>query len=358
MSGDLVLITGVTGHIGFRVLRYALEHGYAVRGAVRSDAKANMVRSNGALKAMQKDEQLSFVVVPDLTAAGAFDEAVKGVKYIIHCASPIPFGPPTTDNAYEDFIKPAVDSTLEMLRAAGKEEGVQRIVMTSSCIGVAPVAAAVSDTGEWYTADTRQPEPEGAFGPGTASFVAYAASKVSALNQAEAWMKENKPHFDIINLMPSYVIGRNDLYQTTGEMLASPNSFPLNIVRSTGDGETGLAGMAMVTNHIDDCARIHVEALDPKIEGGQSFMICQDCKTCPQWDKAKEVVEKRFPGAVKAGILPNKGHLEDVWTRLESEKTEKTFGLRYTYEDAVASAVEQYLELHEKEQAKNGGLKN
>ena len=182
MPGELVLLTGATGHVGFRALQYALEKGFTVRAAVRSQQKAELVRS----KAMKRDDQLSFVVVPDFAAPHAFDEAVQGVQYVIHCASPIPFGPPTTDNAHEDFIKPALDATLGLFQSAAKAKGLKRIVVTSSCIAVAPVAAAISDTGETYTADTRQPEPADELGPGTISFVAYAASKVSALNQAEA----------------------------------------------------------------------------------------------------------------------------------------------------------------------------
>ena len=353
-----MLITGATGHVGFRVVRQALEGGFSVRAAVRSEAKAEAVRSNYALKALNKDDKLSFIVVPDLTSPGAFDEAVKDVQYIIHCASPLPFSAPTTDNAFEDFIRPSVEATLEVLRSAAKQRSIKRIVLTSSCIAIMPVAAALSDTGEIYTADTRQPEPDGALGPGTPSFVAYAASKVSALNQAEAWMKNEQPHFDAIHIMPTYVLGRNDLCDSTEGMQAISNSIPLNIVRAAGGEEGGLAAMAMVTNHVDDCARIHVEALDPKIAGGQSFMICYDWKLRPQWDEAKAIVEKKFPDAVKAGILPSGGHVESICCRLESKKTEEVFGFRHTYEEAVVSLVEQYLELYEKEQAAKGGLKN
>ncbi|KAK3617495.1 hypothetical protein LTR56_025258 [Elasticomyces elasticus] len=60
MSGDLVLITGATGHLGFRTLRFALEHGYNVRADVRSEAKADKIKSNSVLKAMNKEAQLSF----------------------------------------------------------------------------------------------------------------------------------------------------------------------------------------------------------------------------------------------------------------------------------------------------------
>ena len=43
MSSDLVLITGVTGHVGFRVLIFALEAGYRVRAAVRNQGKADTI---------------------------------------------------------------------------------------------------------------------------------------------------------------------------------------------------------------------------------------------------------------------------------------------------------------------------
>jgi uncharacterized protein YbjT (DUF2867 family) len=39
MSNDLVLITGGTGFIGFKIIVTALQAGYSVRAAVRSDAK-------------------------------------------------------------------------------------------------------------------------------------------------------------------------------------------------------------------------------------------------------------------------------------------------------------------------------
>ena len=58
-----------------------------------------MVRSNPALQAMNKSSQLSFIVVPDITVPGAFDDAVKGVSYIVHIASPIPSHEPEDGGA-------------------------------------------------------------------------------------------------------------------------------------------------------------------------------------------------------------------------------------------------------------------
>ncbi|KAK4890502.1 hypothetical protein LTR27_010783 [Elasticomyces elasticus] len=353
MPNDLVLITGVTGHVGFRVLRYALEYGLAVRAAVRSQAKADAVRSHPTLEALDKDDLLDFVLVPDFTASGAFDKAVANVKYIIHCASPIPFASPTTDNAERDFVAPAVQTTLGILESARRVETIRRIVITSSCIAIAPVAAAVSDTGETYTAETRQPEMDTPLPPGTPSFVAYAAGKVAALNRAEAWVQEKRPRFDTIHLMPSYVLGRIDMCDSLERLQTSANSFPLDIVLGRDGGE---GGMAMVVNHVDDCARIHVEALNPRIEGNQSFIIDYNPSAKVDWDEAKDIVAKHFPDAVKSGVLPNSGTLKSVCCRLESSKTEKTFGFRQSYEEAVVDVVQQYLELREMQNGESNGV--
>ena len=65
----------------------------------------------------------------DLEDDSSIDEAVKGATYVIHTASPVgieqlPRGP-------QDMIKPAVEGTLSVMRAAVKY-GVKRVVITSS----------------------------------------------------------------------------------------------------------------------------------------------------------------------------------------------------------------------------------
>ena len=94
MSSELVVITGVTGHVGFRILRAALESGYKVRAIVRSEAKAEQLRSNQNLKNIEHVSKLHYIIVPDFTVPGAFITAVEGAKYIIHVGSPLASGSP------------------------------------------------------------------------------------------------------------------------------------------------------------------------------------------------------------------------------------------------------------------------
>ena len=85
----LVLITGATGHVGFRVLIHALTAGYSIRCAVRSSQKAKTIISHPLILALSPGPRLSFIVIPDLCVPSAYDEAARGVSHIIHIASPL-----------------------------------------------------------------------------------------------------------------------------------------------------------------------------------------------------------------------------------------------------------------------------
>src|SRR5262249_7514481 len=152
----------------------------------------------------------SFVIVPDLAVPGAYDEAVKDVKYVIHIASPITTGDKLTQAQFKEyFIKPAVQGTIGMLESAAKSPSIRRIVITSSTAALIPFEKMMSGSEDHtYTAEDRIPFSDG---PYAFEFQAYSASKTAALNEAEAWMTKTKPHFDLVHIHPSIVEGQNEL---------------------------------------------------------------------------------------------------------------------------------------------------
>ncbi len=83
----------------------------------------------GMLKAsgITSFDNLTFIET-DLTKDANWDEAVKDCKYILHIASPILNTMPKNE---EEMIRPAVDGTLRVLKAARKA-GVKRVVLTSN----------------------------------------------------------------------------------------------------------------------------------------------------------------------------------------------------------------------------------
>ena len=83
----LVLISGINGYVGVWVATKYLEHGYSVRGTVRSIEKAGKHLYDLFSK---YGDRFELVEVKDITSKGAFDEAVKGVDVVAHtvcCAS-------------------------------------------------------------------------------------------------------------------------------------------------------------------------------------------------------------------------------------------------------------------------------
>lgn len=74
-AGETILVTGASGFMAAHILNEFLGHGYKVRGTVRSEASADKVRKTHG----KYGDKLSFAIVKDVAAPGAFDEAVKGV---------------------------------------------------------------------------------------------------------------------------------------------------------------------------------------------------------------------------------------------------------------------------------------
>lgn len=129
--------------IGFRTLIELLQAGYRARIAVRKEADFTKVLSLKPMAAFSSNVEQ--VIVPDITASGAYDDAVKGVKYVIHVASPLPH-PRYNDADYDaEVIQPAIKGTVGILASAYKVSGVQRVVMTAS---VASKATTFLDDGE------------------------------------------------------------------------------------------------------------------------------------------------------------------------------------------------------------------
>ena len=341
-----VLMTGVTGHLGFRTLHYALKAGYSVRAVVRSEKKASAIRSNPALQAAFGSEilqkKLEFVEVPDFLAPHAFHEAVRGVQYIIHCAAPLGTGSPPNADADEYFIKPSVRGTLAVFEAAAATTGVKRVVVTSSIAALLPphYFANRSGTEAAMTAESRFPVADKA--DMTSNFDKYQAAKSTALQEVEKWIAAQNPEFDAIHIHPGYIFGRDDLCESVEDFQTGTNSVPLNL--ALGRTKPGAEAMFNYV-HLNDVASSHVKALDSQVSGGQSFILSSDGQSGESFDDQSAIVEKHFPEAVKEGVFPNDGRYKSNVAKFDVRKSEETFGKLRSYEECVVSVLGHYLEL-------------
>lgn len=346
MAGKgLILLTGATGFLGFKVLTTALKAGYNVRIAVRSLSKANNVINSSPIKALKPSkESLSFTVVENMAALGAFDEAVKEATYVIHCATPIPLlnGEPTTpDNFDEYFVQSSRKSVIGLLESIQKVGTVRRIIITSSNVANIPGHYFKGQEDEKiFDAESRIPLSPG---PYANQFEAYWASKTVALNDSEAWMAQNKPSFDLISIIPGWIFG-NDEQATTAEYFesATTNAILMGFLRGT------VAPFPINGNsvHVDDVAQLHVAGLDPKIPGNQAYIATSNGIDGVVYKDGIDIIKKHFPEDIAQGRLKTTGKLSTIAIRIDARKTEETFGIKFIgFEGQIKSVVDQYLEI-------------
>lgn len=344
-SANLVLITGATGHVGFRTLVHALRSGLNVRVAVRSEAKASRLLSRLSLKITSKQRQrLTYTIVSDITAEGAYDDAMDDVTHVIHVASPLVTGsqqPPIESKLAEDFfIGPAVRGTRNLLEAAESCGTVRRVVITSSIVALIPVAQM----------EGTEPRPKGSpvrptdrvpftSGPYHSEFAAYANSKIAALHAAETWCETMRPAFDVVHLHPSFVLGRNDMASTTAQCMKGTNAMVLAMLLGKRFGP-----FAGATVHVDDVARCHVAAaIDTvNVPGNESYILSQQSR----WNDAKDMAAWSFPAAEKTRLLVRSGNVGTTEIEIDASLAEDTFGLQFKgFDEQVESLVGQFLEL-------------
>jgi hypothetical protein len=147
---------------------------------------------------------------------------------------------------------------------------------------------------------------------------------VKALNDSEQWMKDNKPSFDLVNIHPPFVVGRDDLIAAPQDALRGTNGVILRPVLGI-DNQAPLPGFSA---HNEDIARLHVEALHPRIPAG-SYQATTNGTCGIRWEKTNEIVAREFPDAVKSGSLPSSGSSMTVLVHLDASETEMTFGWKF-----------------------------
>jgi len=193
-----VLVTGGTGYVATELIKQLLVKGYHVRTTVRSKDPKKVAALSALGKALPG--KLDFFEA-DLLTDGAFDDAVKGTRYVFHTASP--FFIEVKKDPYEELINPAMHGTRNVLSSVVKSrDTVQRVVVTSSVAAIigneasGPVKPPVQ--GEFYTEDDWNTTS-------TAEKGAYFVSKTKA--EQAAWEVAKSEGLDLVTINPNFVMG-------------------------------------------------------------------------------------------------------------------------------------------------------
>jgi dihydroflavonol-4-reductase len=243
-----VLVTGGSGAIARWCNVELLRGGYDVRTTVRDPAREPEVRSSIATE-VDLQNRLTFYVA-DLTRDDGWAQAVEGVQYVLHVASPFPPGPPKHE---DDLIVPAREGTLRVLRAS-VVAGVERVVVTSSAAAI--VHGPTPPSGTYTESDWSDPAS-----PQTPP---YARSKTIAERAAWDFMKTNAGTMTLAVVNPTVVIG---------PVLGEDPSYSFQSVSRLLKGD-----MPMIPrlgfNFVDvrDVANLHLRAMTAPNAAGQRFL--------------------------------------------------------------------------------------
>ncbi|KAL4881920.1 NAD(P)-binding protein [Aspergillus karnatakaensis] len=350
ISKEKLLITGVSGYIGFKTLLIALERGYTVRALVRKETHVTEIqKKSAAISNASKSGKLEFAVVPDFLAKDAVYNVLHGITVIIHLASPLAI---QTDKYQEDIIDPAVSMVTVFLDAAERVKTVRRVVVTSSCVTLIPFEWNMNpDSERLYT--PKDINPSLSTTP-TSPMEAYWISKGLARKATHDFIASRSPSFDFVNLLAGVVIGPDDRLIPSETNTPIPASAVLEGTRAsvlapalTADLNSPFPYVA-VPVHVSDVAKSHVDAVDSDlVPGNTEYILASDTPEGVNWDKdVQRVARKYFSKEVETGLLKLEGSLTTIKWRLDASETERVFGWKHTdFEETVKGLIAQYLEL-------------
>jgi nucleoside-diphosphate-sugar epimerase len=349
MSSRITFITGATGFIGSHVVKNALAAGTRVRLSVRKEEQVQPLKQLFSAE----PNQLEFVVIPDISDPKAFEGKLNDVEHILHLASPMPG---KGEDFKSDYLKPAVEGTVSILKAAKASGNVKRVVVTSSVLAVIPLGQMnatdlrikgelgchVSITQFGFLADYEirptedqdqdlkvDPDmnwPEGFAGHGAK----YQASKILAHQATIAWMKENKPDFSLVTIHPTFVLGRSLIQKSAADVGGINGLFWSTL-------QADKPQFPPMVVDVRDVADAHLKAATVATKDQTTEFLLSGDKT--SWDQVVSFIKSEFP-EVKLGWTPPFAEASEV----DTSRAENILGIKWrSTEEIFRSTISQQL---------------
>lgn len=184
------------------------------------------------------------------------------------------------------------------------------------------------------------PDPAGPF---VAPIEAYAVAKSHALAASERFIEEKQPAFDIVSILPSMVIGKNELNTKKEDLQTGTNSAVIGPLIGVAS-ETPFLGASV---HLHDVARAHVDALDAAMPGNRRLLCTSGGQQGTTWDDVKDIASRLYGEQISKGMFTLTGTSPSRPLRLNAAETEKLLGWKFAgFEEQVRSVVDHYVELN------------
>lgn len=246
---ETVLVTGGSGFVATHCIVQLLSKDYHVKTTLRSLKKKDEVIETLKVAGITEFEKLSFIEA-DLTSDLNWDNAVANCLYVLHVASPIYLRAPKNE---DEMIRPAVDGTLRVLRAA-RNAGVKRVVMTSNfgAVGYSHTDTKTVITEECWT------------NPNEKGLSIYNKSKVLAERAAWDFMKKEGGELELAVINPMGIFG-----PSYGPVLSSG----FELLKRVLDGSMKrIPNITLGIVDVRDVADLHLRAMTNPAAKGQRFL--------------------------------------------------------------------------------------
>ncbi|EAU34910.1 conserved hypothetical protein [Aspergillus terreus NIH2624] len=327
-----VLLTGGSGFIAAHIVDTLLEHGFDTVVTVRSEEKGQRI-----LEAHPDTpkEKLSYVIVKDVAADGAFDEAVKSnppFDYVLHTASPFHYN---ISDPVKDFLDPAIKGTTGILKAIkAYAPTVKRVVITSSFAAIVNA----KEHAKVYSEKVWNPVTwEEAMDPAQT----YRASKTFAEKAAWDFVEKEKPNFDVATINPPLVLGPVVHYLNSLDAINTSNNRIANMIRGNCKDKLPPSGTFLWVD-VHEVALAHVRAIEVPEAGGQRFFLTAGLYSNKE---IADIIRDSFPEL--ADKLPSKDEPSDMPTDVygyDNTKSIQVLGIKYrSLKESVVETVKSLL---------------
>ena len=252
-----VLVTGASGFIGSWVVKYLLEAGYVVHGAIPSMQEAYKVMHLTQLASKLKR---SFILYEaNLLNKESLASAIKGCSTVIHIAAHMWA---QEKKITREAIQYAVEGIQNLLATANTEESVTRVVFTSSlsslfgdAIELADKEGGIFSEQDWNLGADQKYLPR-----------AYAITRA----EKSAWvMAQAQDRWSLVTLQPGLVMGPT-LSRDTESASAR---FGLSLVN--GQSRWGVPDIYLGLVDVREVARAHVLAAF-QTEASGRYPLCSE----------------------------------------------------------------------------------
>lgn len=349
---ETVLISGGSGFIASHIVKSFLDAGYKVRATVRSDSTKEKVK-----KIQKNHPNLSYAIVPDGQADGAYDEAVKGVDgvsqhrsfqqlfslanqaQVIHTASP--FVLQVEDNE-RDLLKPAIQGTVGILKSIkANAPNVKRVVITSSFASILDLDKGAR-VGYTYTEKDWNPVTREFAQKSTDGSVGYCASKTLAEKAAWSFIETEKPNFDLATICPPMVYGPAVPDSIQSLDLDKLNTSSSDIYRLMNGSSTEVPDTAFFAFvDVRDVAEAHLKAYSVAAAGGQRYFTTGGRLT---YQAVCDIIRKEYPQLKEKTPEGKPGYNGPESYAVNGEKLTKELGIDYTPLDkSIKDMVDEFL---------------